>query len=151
MKITSTAFENNGKMPEKFTADGENINPELIISDIPEKTKSLMLIVEDPDAQKVVGYTFIHWVAFDITPNFPRLIIPENSIPGRQAKNSFGKISYGGPSPPKGTGVHHYHFKIYALERTTDLEEGSSLEDVRGKIKHNILEETELIGTYSRD
>jgi len=142
VKLTSTAFENNGYIPKKFTADGENVNPSIEISNIPEGTQSLALIVDDPDAP--MG-TWVHWVVFNI-PVTSR--IEENSIPGKQGVNDFGMQDYGGPSPPSGT--HRYFFKIYALDTELDLPEGITKQDLEEAMQGHILSQTELIGLYSR-
>jgi Raf kinase inhibitor-like YbhB/YbcL family protein len=117
MKLTSPAFEHNKSIPSKYTCQGEDVNPALAIDDIPEGTKSLALIVDDPDAP--MG-TWVHWVVYDIAPT--SRIIDENSIPGKQGINDFRKKNYGGPCPPSGT--HRYFFKVYALDTQLNLEEG---------------------------
>lgn len=147
MKITSTAFAHNENIPAKYTADGENINPPLTISEIPEGTKSLVLIVDDPDAQRVVGYTWVHWVVFDIPTEGE---IKENSIPGTPGESTYKKPEYGGPNPPAGTGTHNYHFKIYALDKKLDLPEMIPLETIQKEMKEHILAESILTGQYSR-
>lgn len=143
MRLTSPAFENNGYIPKKFTCDGEDINPALEIYDIPAKTQSLALIVDDPDAP--MG-TWVHWVIFDI-PVINRL--DENSIPGKQGINDFGRQDYGGPCPPSGT--HRYFFKIYALDKRLDLSEGISKQDLEKAMQGHILDKVELIGLYKRN
>ena len=148
MKVTSTAFIHNENIPAKYTADGENINPALTISEIPEGTKSLVLIVDDPDAQKVVGYTWVHWVVFDIPIEGE---IKENSIPGTPGESTYKKPEYGGPNPPAGTGIHNYHFKIYALDKKLELANMTPLETIQKEMKEHILVESILTGQYSRD
>ena len=142
MKLTSTEFENNGFIPKRFTCQGEDINPLLFIEGIPEGTKSLVLIVDDPDA--LVG-TWIHWIVYDI-PVVAR--IEENSVPGKQGSNDFGRINYGGPCPP--TGTHRYFFKIYALDKELNLEEGKSKQDVQWAMQGHILDNAELVGLYKK-
>lgn len=151
MKITSTAFENNEPIPAKYTADGENINPQLKVSEIPSEAKSLVLIMDDPDAQKVVGYTWIHWVSFDIPVEGDTLEIEENSKPGKPGESTYKKPEYGGPNPPAGSGIHNYNFKIYALDKTLDLPKMSSLESIQNEMKDHLLGESILTGKYSRD
>ena len=116
MKISSPAFENNSKIPEKYTCDGENVNPPLKIEGVLKEAKSLVLIVDDPEAH--MG-TFLHWLVWNIPPETD--FIEENSLPKRavQGKNDFGKENYGGPCPPFGT--HRYFFKLYALDKILDL------------------------------
>ena len=143
MKISSPEFENNKFIPKKFTCQGEDINPPLIIEDIPKEAKSLALIVDDPDAP--MG-TWIHWVVFDIS-----IVkrIEENSIPGRQGSNDFGRENYGGPCPPSGT--HRYFFKIYALDKKLNLNEGISLSGLENAMHGHILDKAELIGLYKKE
>ena len=106
LTVSSPAFSNNGFIPSKYTCDGSNINPELIIRDIPQDTRSLALIIDDPDAPKG---TFDHWVMWNIPVKDK---IDENSTPGAEGKNGKNENKYMGPCPPSGT--HHYHFKVYA-------------------------------------
>jgi Raf kinase inhibitor-like YbhB/YbcL family protein len=150
MKLVSPNFKNNEKIPVKFTKDGENVNPELTIKDIPENAKSLVLIVDDPDAQRVAGYTWIHWIIFNIPVDHKRAIIKEKSIPGIPGENSYKRAEYGGPNPPARTGIHHYHFKAYAIDKELDLKEGASLGEIQKGIQDHLIDETELIGIYFR-
>lgn len=140
--LSSPAFANNETIPDKYTCQGENINPPLMIINMPEETKTLVLIVDDPDAPNGV---WDHWVVWDIDNN-PS--INENSIPGRQGKNSAGDNNYKGPCPPSGT-QHRYFFKLYALDSALDLEEGSTKTKVEKEMKGHILDQTQLIGLYS--
>ena len=149
--IIKTAFENNEKIPIEYTADGQDINPEIIISEIPKNSKTLVLVVDDPDAQRVAGFTWIHWVIFNIPVSSNKLTIQKNSIPGTAGKSTYKKISYGGPSPPRNSGVHHYHFKVYALDKTLDLKEMAELEEIMEEIGCHILDKQELVGTYWRE
>lgn len=146
MIITSPEFENNEKIPRRFTGDGEDINPELVIEDIPKEAKSLVLIVDDPDAP---AGTWTHWVVFNI-PAEEEVIIKEDSIPGTPGLNSSRTTPYVGPCPPPGSGVHHYNFKIYALDEVLKLEEGASLKEINEAIKKYIIDNAKLIGVYFR-
>src|ERR1051326_390288 len=114
LTIGSTAFVSNGFIPEKYTCDGQNINPPIAIKNIPSGTKSLAVIVEDPDAP---GGTFVHWIIWNLKPQ--ETIFEESSANGIEGKNSFGYKKYDGPCPPSGT--HHYHFKVYALDTLLSL------------------------------
>ena len=146
MEITSNAFSNNGKIPPKYTCDGDNVNPYLKITNIPEQTKSLVLIVDDPDAP---SKTWVNWIVFNISVSGKELIIPENSVPkGIQGINDFKKIEDGGPCPPSGT--HRYSFKIYALDSQLELKEGSSKKQVEEVMKNHIIDNSELVGVYSK-
>ncbi|VUT24383.1 MAG: putative kinase inhibitor protein [Candidatus Methanolliviera sp. GoM_asphalt] len=142
MKLTSPEFENGNKIPREFTSEGDNINPTLIIEDIPAGTKSLALIVDDPDAP--MG-TWVHWVSFNI-PVVSQ--IDEDSIPGKQGINDFGRKEYGGPCPPSGT--HRYFFKLYALDNVLDLNEGINKEALEEAVGGHILDKAELIGLYKK-
>lgn len=153
MKINSTAFKHNCLVPKKYTCDGENINPSLLISDVPLNTQSLVLIVDDPDAP---GRIWIHWVVFNIAPTVKE--VPENSIPrgGTEAMTDFGKTGYGGPCPPASTqrgepsGTHRYFFKLYALDTILDLQSSATKNDIEEQMKNHIIDSTELIGLYKR-
>ncbi|MFP4011007.1 MAG: YbhB/YbcL family Raf kinase inhibitor-like protein [Spirochaetaceae bacterium] len=142
MHITSPAFEHNGRIPAKYTCNGQNVSPALVIEDIPPGTERLAIIVDDPDAP---GKTFLHWLMWDIAPTIE---IPENTAPGTQGRTDFGKSEYGGPCPPSGT--HRYFFRVYALSTKLGLSEGSSRADVEKAMKVNVLAEAELIGLYSQ-
>ncbi len=142
LKISSPAFQHNGSIPVKYTCDGEDVNPPLNIEGIPEGTQSLVLIVDDPDAP--MG-TWDHWIVWNIEP---KENVEENSVPGTEGMNGFGKHSYGGPCPPSGT--HRYFFKVYALDTKLELGENSKKEDVEKAIEGHILAKGELIGLYSR-
>ncbi len=145
MKIWSPAFENNKTIPLRYTCDGENLNPPLYFEDIPLEAKSLVLIVDNPDAP--MG-NFLRWLVFNIPPTTK--LIEENSVPqGAQlGKNDFGKLSYSGPYPHCGT--HRYFFKLYALNKLLDLNEGVSLNEVLAQMRDSILAESYLIGLYQR-
>ena len=150
MKISTKAFKHLETIPTKYTADGENINPELQITNIPKNTKTLTLICDDPDAKKICGFTWIHWLIFNIPTNKEKIVIQENSIPGKSGDSSYHKDSYGGPNPPAGTGIHNYHFKIYALDTELNLQKNASLEEINNAMQNHILDNCEIIGTYQR-
>jgi Raf kinase inhibitor-like YbhB/YbcL family protein len=142
MKLMSPEFENNGFIPSKFTCEGEDINPELIAADIPQDAGSLALIVDDPDAP--MG-TWVHWVVYDM-PVVSK--IDENTVPGKQGMNDFGRRDYGGPCPPSGT--HRYFFKMYALDKKLDLKEGVDKKALEKAMEGHILAQAELVGLYQR-
>lgn len=142
MIIESPSFQNNGNIPSKYTCQGENVNPQLDISGIPAETKTLVLIMDDPDA--LMG-TWDHWVVWNIKPTAS---IKENSIPGMQGTNSAGHKNYHGPCPPSGT--HRYFFKLYALDSTLQIKEGSGKKDVEKSMEGHILQKSELIGLYKK-
>lgn len=142
MKLTSSEFENNKSIPKKFTCQGDDINPALVIENIPQGAKSLALIVDDPDAP--MG-TWIHWVVYDI-PVVSR--IEENSIPGKQGVNSARHKNYHGPCPPSGT--HRYFFKIYALDTMLGLKEGITVKELEKAMEGHMLDKAELVGLYKK-
>lgn len=142
MKLTSPAFIQNALIPKKYTCEGDDVNPALEIQDIPDKTQSLVLIVDDPDAPMGM---WVHWVVYDIPVV---CVISENSIPGKQGNNDFGRLNYGGPCPPSGT--HRYFFKLYALDKKLELKEGLSKQDLEKAMESHILEKAELLGLYKR-
>lgn len=146
MKISSPAFEDGENIPAHFTCDGENTSPPLEISDIPEEAKSLTFILHDPDAPGPDGFT--HWVVFNIDPQTK--IISENSVPPGSAEgtNSTGGTGYTPPCPP--SGVHHYHFKLYALDSKLDPDGSAKREDIEKAMEGHVLDQAELIGLYSR-
>ena len=145
MKIISPAFEHNQNIPDKYTCKGENINPPLQFVDVSHNAKSLVLIVDDPDAP--VGL-WVHWVVFNIPITVSE--IAENSKPdGTQGITSFGKAGYGGPCPPSGT--HRYFFKLYALDSTVDLQINADKKAVEEAMKGHVIEQAELIGFFGKD
>src|SRR5438132_10618294 len=144
MKITSSAFQQGGNIPSKFTCDGANTNPPLQISDVPPEAKSLVLIVDDPDAPSGL---FTHWAVWNISPQTST--IAEGSTPkGVQGTNDFGKAGYGGPCPPSGT--HRYYFKSFALDRESGLPVGPKRGQVDTAINVHVIAQGELMGRYSR-
>jgi len=143
MKVSSPTFKNEQKIPKKFTCQGEDINPRLDICEIPKDAKSLVLIIDDPDAP---AKTFVHWVVYNIPV---QKCIKEKSIPGMQGMNHFQKQSYGGPCPP--LGIHRYFFKVYALDNLLSLKEGATKEQVEEAMKGHVLEESVLIGLYQKE
>ena len=152
-KLTSSAFENGARIPEKYTADGADISPPLSWEGAPEGTQEFALICNDPDAP--VG-DWVHWVLYGVPADFNSLYegISDRGIlqdlgGAKQGENDFGTIGYGGPAPPKGP-AHHYHFTLYALDAKTDIPPGKSDGDVKTAIADYIIAETELVGTYSR-
>lgn len=145
LHLTSQAFTHNGMIPPEYTCDGTDRNPPLTIRNIPAKSRSLALIVDDPDAPRG---TWIHWVVWNIDPDTTE--IPANSVPrgALQGTNDFGKQSYGGPCPPSGT--HRYFFKLYALDISLSLKTGATKAQLEDAMKGHILEKVELLGLYRR-
>lgn len=147
MKITSSAFEDNATIPRKYTCEGEGINPPLEFSEIPSGTKALALVVEDPDA--VSKKPWIHWVLFNISPNVS--FIKEGSKPGnsQEGVNDGGENGYGAVCPPKGSGVHRYEFRLYALdEKLEEMPEFTDKEMLLEAMHDHVLEQSVLTGLY---
>ncbi len=153
MTITSIAFQHNSLISEKYTCDGENINPPLTFSKVPKNTQSLVLIVDDPDAP---SETFVHWVVFNIDPKTTG--VEENSVPdnGLEGNSSLGKPGWVSPCPPPASqrgesGTHRYVFKLYALDTKLNLPKGTDKKTLEKEMENHILEKTEIIGLYKRE
>ena len=145
LKLASTSFENNGKIPSRHTCDGEGISPELSISGIDENVKSLVLIMDDPDAP--TG-TWDHWIKFNISTSTTE--IKEGTEPdGISGIGTSGNKDYHGPCPPDRE--HRYFFKLYSLDTELDLKEGATKKQVEEAMEGHILQQTELIGLYERN
>ena len=144
MKIT-TIFANNEKIPSKYTCDGENSAPELEISDVPIDAKSLVLIVDDPDAP--MG-TWVHWLLYNIPVSITKIDAKNLPQEAKQGITDFGTVGWGGPCPPSGT--HRYFFKLYAIDKALELPEGATKAQLENAIKDHIIEKAELIGLYKR-
>jgi Raf kinase inhibitor-like YbhB/YbcL family protein len=141
MKLTSNDFNQGDLIPKEFTCQGDDFNPHLAWEDAPANTKSFALIVDDPDAP--VGL-WVHWLVKDIPANIKE--IKQDSVPGNQVENDFGKKDYGGPCPP--SGVHRYVFKLYALD-VENLDVNNKKEFYAEAEKHAIAK-AELMGTYRK-
>jgi len=149
--ISSSSFSQGGEIPRKFTCDGVDVSPELSWTGAPAGTQSFALIADDPDAP--VG-TWTHWVLYDLpsqTAALPEGVSKVDEVPsgGRQGRNDFRKIGYGGPCPPPGR-PHRYFFKLYALDRMLNLKPGSSKQEVEQAMQNHILGKAELMGKYQR-
>jgi Raf kinase inhibitor-like YbhB/YbcL family protein len=144
ISVTTPAFQAGGDVAAKFTCNGANVNPELKINGVPNEAKSLVLIVDDPDAPRGL---FTHWVVWNIDPKTTR--VAENSAPtaGVQGINDFGKRNYGGPCPPSGT--HRYFFKIFALDTKLELKPGARRAELDAAMRGHILAQGELMARYS--
>lgn len=142
LTVISPAFGYGGDIPRRYACEGKNINPSLSVEGFPSNTRSLALIVEDPDAPKG---TFDHWLVWDIPPNEA---IAEGSVPGVSGRNGFGKTGYGGPCPPSGR--HRYFFRVYALDTFLELSSGSGKEALIQAMEGHILASGELMGYYHK-
>lgn len=144
IKITSSAFQQGESIPAKFTCDGANHSPSLQFHEIPSAARSLVLILDDPDAP---GGLFTHWLVWNIDPK--TTVVTEGSAPhGVQGTNDFGKAGYGGPCPPSGS--HRYVFKIFALDRQLDLPAGARRDQLEAQMRNHVMAQGELMGRYSR-
>jgi len=142
LTISCPLFAHNALIPRKYTCQGENINPAITIGNLPPQTKSLALIVDDPDAP---GGNFDHWIVWNIPPG-PQ--IGENSIPGVEGKNDYNITHYKGPCPPSGT--HRYFFKVYALDMLLELMAGSGKKALEDAMLQHVIAYGELIGLYKK-
>ena len=152
MKLESPAFQDQGDIPSKFTCEGQDVSPALRWSGLPAKTKSLALVVDDPDAPdpKAPKKTWVHWVLFDIPASAAGL--PEGGKPlpagTREGINDWKRPGYGGPCPPVGS--HRYFFKLYALDQKLELQSPSAAQLEAALEGDRVLAKTELIGTYEK-
>lgn len=144
LNLTSSEFKDGKRIPTKYTCEGLDLSPPLEISNVPVNAKSLALIMDDPDADG----TWIHWVVFNIPPNTKNIEAGQQPE-GQAGVNSFNTLVYDGPCPP--TKEHRYFFKLYALDKILNLEEGSSKEQVISAMKEHILAQTTLTGRYKKD
>lgn len=140
--IFSINFKNGEEIPKKFGYNFENIKPEIFLDNIPKNTKTLALIMDDPDAMEAVGKVWVHWIAF--TNELIQSFSGSKTIEGI---NDFGEIGYGGPAPPDKR--HRYIFKIYALDKLLDLTTGFSLNELKDSMSGHILSEGKLTGTFT--
>lgn len=147
MIITSASFDDGGTIPEKFTWDGGDMNPELLIQNVPAEAQSLALIMHDPDAPMPGGFT--HWTVWNIKPTMT--LIKEESIPpgSVEGETDARSVGYHGPKPTPGA-PHHYHFSLYALDAILDLAEGASVAALRKAIDAHAIAHAELVGLYGR-
>jgi Raf kinase inhibitor-like YbhB/YbcL family protein len=145
LKLSSPAFKHNESIPSNYTCDGADINPALMIENVPSKAESLALIVDDPDAPAGM---WVHWILWNMSPAINE--IKENSVPSgaHQGINDFRKTDYGGPCPPSGT--HRYFFKLYALDTRLSLGPKTKKADLERAMNGHIIAHSELIGLYKR-
>ena len=150
LQITSSVFSEGEMIPQQFTCDGADVSPDLSWTGVPEGTKSLALICDDPDAP--MG-TWVHWVLFNIPSDetgLPAEVAPEASLSNGaiHGTNDFRRLGYGGPCPPGGT--HRYYFKLYALDTGLSLESGATKAQVEDAMEGHVLAQGQLMGKYSR-
>ncbi|WP_411267104.1 YbhB/YbcL family Raf kinase inhibitor-like protein [Chlorobaculum sp. MV4-Y] len=154
-ELTSVAFRNMGAIPTLYTCEGKNISPQLSWKNLPKGTKSLVLIVDDPDAPDPAApkFTWVHWVLYNIPPETTELAEGAGNQPAEagmlEGFSSWNRGGYGGPCPPVGT--HRYFFKLYALDTVIDDLLSPLKADVEAAMKGHILGEAMLIGTYKKE
>ncbi|HUI05821.1 MAG TPA: YbhB/YbcL family Raf kinase inhibitor-like protein [Verrucomicrobiae bacterium] len=153
--LTSPSFRNDQPMPAKHSCEGADASPALKWEGAPASTKSYALICDDPDAP---GGSWVHWVIYAIpasTTELPENVAKTDTVAAlgnaKQGMTDFGRLGYGGPCPPRGHGVHHYHFRLYALDTELNLSARVSRRQLEAAMKGHIVAETELVGTYRRD
>ena len=145
LKLTSTSFEDGGEIPRIFGYKNGNKHPTLFVSDMPEGTEYLALIMDDPDAMGAVGKVWVHWVVWNIWPVSNTGVVDYNQA--SEGMTDFGEVGYGGPAPPDKR--HTYIFKLYALDIKLDLPNESTKADLEKAMEGHIIEQTQLTGTYA--
>jgi Raf kinase inhibitor-like YbhB/YbcL family protein len=155
MQIRSHAFADGEPIPEEHTADGEDASPPLNLTDVPDETETLAIIVDDPDAPR--EDPFVHWLMWNIpgeadtiAAGYPPSGDGKAFNASRQGANDFGNERYDGPAPPKGEGPHRYRFQLFALEAQLDVDEGAQREDLENAMEGAVIAEDTLTGTYER-
>ena len=147
LRITSPAFDHHSSIPDRHTANGEDIAPEIAWEGTPDGTQSFVVICHDPDAPLVDGFT--HWVAYGIDDTATG--ISEGAEGVVHGTNSFGNQGYNGPAPPPGHGSHHYYFWVYALREDLDLEPGLERRELLERIEDHVIEQARMVGTYKNE
>ncbi|HXG14377.1 MAG TPA: YbhB/YbcL family Raf kinase inhibitor-like protein [Candidatus Nitrosotenuis sp.] len=147
MILESPAFKDGGEIPKKYGYKNDNISPPLKIRDVPSDAKSLVLIMDDPDAMGAVGKLWVHWLVWNIDPKTSE--IAESSVPqgAIEGTTDFGAIGYGGPAPPDKR--HTYIFKLYALNSKISLQKGANKKQLEDAMRDHIIAQTSLRGTFA--
>lgn len=146
MRVVSPTIRPDAEIPGRHARDGGDRSPSLSWDGVPEEAKELALICDDPDAP--TDRPFVHWVLFGLDPHLRRL--SEATEKGVEGVNDFGETGYGGPQPPVGHGRHHYHFRLYALDRQLDLKRGADRHTVEEAMRGHVIAAGQLVGTYER-
>ena len=148
--LDTKAFPKGGEIPVKYTCSGDDVSPALSWSGAPQDAKSFALIVDDPDAP---SGTFTHWVVYDLPATARQLSEnvskSEDVSGGRQGRNDFRRVGYGGPCPPPGK-PHRYFFRLYALNAALNLPAGASRQNVEAAMRGHVLAQAELMGKFAR-
>jgi Raf kinase inhibitor-like YbhB/YbcL family protein len=147
LKLSSPAFAGHSRIPPRHAGDGEDLAPPLEWSGVPEGTRAFAVVVHDPDAPLVDGFT--HWVAYGIPGDATG--VPEGGGGVTQGSNSFGAEGYNGPAPPAGHGTHHYYFWVYALDDDLNVEPGLDRRALFARIEDHVIEQARLVGTYKNE
>ena len=145
MRVISPDFSEGGNIPERFTCDGQDVSPTLRIEGVPRAAKSLVLIADDPDAR---SGTFTHWLMWNLAPDLTEILATTPPAGAVQGVNDFGRNDYGGPCPP--SGVHRYHFRLFALDTTLELPAKSKRKVLDAAIQGHTIAEATLMGRYAR-
>lgn len=154
LTLKSRAFDNGGEIPSRYTCEGEDVSPPLVWTGVPETARSLVLIIDDPDAPdpKAPKMIWVHWVLYNIPPDvsgLPEGIVPEKLPPGTvEGLNDWKRIGYGGPCPP--IGRHRYFHKLYALDAVLEGMNTPTKAKVEAAMKGHIIAQTEFMGTYQK-
>jgi Raf kinase inhibitor-like YbhB/YbcL family protein len=154
MELGSSAFADRGEIPRRFTCEGDDVSPPLAWSGLPEGTRSLVLIVDDPDAPDPAAprVTWVHWVLYNLPPDAPGLAeaAAPDALPSgaRQGRNSWKRTGYGGPCPP--IGRHRYFHKLYALDTVLPDDTAADKKWLEAAMEDHILASAELVGTYEK-
>jgi len=143
--LESAAFQHAQTIPSRHTCEGEDLSPPLRWTNVPEETRSLALVVDDPDAP---GGVFTHWIGWGLDPRADGL--GEGEAAPSEGRNDFGTSGYRGPCPPPGHGPHRYHFSLYALDADLELGSGASKAELAQAIEGHVLTTAELVGTFER-
>jgi Raf kinase inhibitor-like YbhB/YbcL family protein len=151
LKIVSSSLRDKGTIPNKYTCEGEDISPQIGWGELPEEVKSLALVCDDPDAP---GGDFVHWVIFNIPPevdSLPEGLAPKDTLDfgAIQGMTDFGSAGYGGPCPPRGT-IHHYHFKLYGLDKMLEAEKNITKRELLEKMEGHVVARGEIVGLFKR-
>lgn len=153
LALSTTAFD-DGSIPGQYTCDGEDVSPPLSVSGVPDDAATLALVVDDPDAP---GGTFTHWLVWNVpaeTTDLPSGLPQSETLPdlggARQGRNDFDEVGYRGPCPPTGDGPHSYHFRLFAVGTTLDVDAGAEASTLSGALERATLARTELVAEYDR-
>ena len=147
LELKSTAFSNGEEIPKKYGYKNDNVNPPLTINGIPPETKSMAIIMDDPDAQAAVGKIWVHWVIWNLGSTTTDILESCTISDTINGKNDFGELGYGGPAPPDKR--HTYIFKLYALDTKLDSQKGATKAQIEGAMTGHVIEQTTLKGTFA--